>query len=101
MIFSLFVEYFINKYKKLYIFHDIRFDVSNGNIEKVTSEVLTNIKEIRPQSIGTGVYVWNEVFVSNAFQRMAKQLKLEQKPFIILGGPQITYSFKGMNRNKC
>ncbi len=59
--------------------------------------MLTNIKEIRPQSIGTGVYVWNEVFVSYAFQQMAKQLKLEQKPFIILGGPQVTYSFKGMN----
>ena len=69
--------------------------MANDSVIEVTEYLIPKIIDIRPHVIGTGVYIWNETYISHLFQKLSKQL-MGTKPIVILGGPQITYGFKGL-----
>ena len=52
-----------------------RLDVANHTIGKVSEQVVSYVKEINPGAIGAGVYVWNESYVSHAFQQLTRALE--------------------------
>lgn len=74
--------------------HHRQYNVKNASLETLMTSALSDIKEIQPDVLATGVYVWNESFINSIFETLHKT---SYKPrYIIFGGPQITYSPKGI-----
>ncbi len=74
--------------------HHRQYNVKNASLESLTNSALSDIKEIQPDVLATGVYVWNESFINSIFETLHKT---SNKPkYIVFGGPQITYSPKGI-----
>lgn len=77
------------------IVHSIVREINHPtfSIEEVFEEIRTLTQHHRNIDIGIGVYVWAEV----AIQKLLPMLKtLDTEVRIILGGPQISYSSKGL-----
>lgn len=74
--------------------HHRQYNVKNASLETLTNSALMDIKEIQPDVLATGVYVWNETFINSIFETLHQT---PNKPkYVIFGGPQITYSPKGV-----
>ncbi len=69
-----------------------RCTIKEYNLNQKISEVLEDIVIAKPVIIGIGVYIWNRNIVLSLLKSINK-LRPEIK--IILGGPEVSYEYKG------
>lgn len=74
-----------------------QYNVKNAEFATLVGAAFSDIEEIKPDVIATGVYVWNEAFITPLFEKL-QQSAIRPK-YVIFGGPQITYSAKGTLEN--
>jgi hypothetical protein len=77
------------------IFHR-QYNVRRAEAQLVTDKFLQDVSSIKPDILATGIYVWNENYVCNAFDRLdtGRGIGIPSQVTTILGGPQITYNPK-------